>query len=73
MLCKAYLLEHLQQSLKLCCLLGSSSPMLSKQEKTIPLSEWPSFKPTTPFGQVPLLQIGDTIVAQSAAIGKNTQ
>lgn len=39
------------------------------QDKRIPIPEWPAYKPTTPFGQVPLLQIGDTIIAQSAAIG----
>eukprot|EP00878_Enallax_costatus_P025425 GHUV01027201.1.p1 GENE.GHUV01027201.1~~GHUV01027201.1.p1 ORF type:complete len:226 (+),score=44.36 GHUV01027201.1:254-931(+) len=49
---------------RLCFTLGG----IKYQEKTIQFSEWPSLKPTTPFGGLPLLQIGDTVVAQSAAI-----
>jgi hypothetical protein len=45
---------------------------LPLQDKQFPFSEWAAVKPTTPFGQVPVLQVGDTVVAQSAAIGKST-
>lgn len=38
------------------------------EDKRIPPQEWAELKATTPFGQVPLLQVGDTVVAQSGAI-----
>jgi glutathione S-transferase len=44
--------------------------LLLLQEKRITFAEWPDVKPTTPFGQIPILQVGDTVAAQSAAIGE---
>jgi glutathione S-transferase len=49
---------------RLCFTLGN----VDFEEKLVPFSEWPALKPTTPFGQIPILQIGDTVVAQSAGI-----
>lgn len=37
-------------------------------DKRIQFSEWPTLKPTTPFGQLPLLEVDGTTFAQSAAI-----
>jgi len=34
------------------------------------MSEWPTVKPTTPNGQVPLLYIGDRIITQSGAMAR---
>jgi glutathione S-transferase len=49
---------------RLCFTLGG----VDFKERLIPLAEWPNIKPTMPFGQIPVLQIGDTVIAQSAGI-----
>ncbi|WIA20561.1 hypothetical protein OEZ85_004951 [Tetradesmus obliquus] len=38
------------------------------EDKQVVFEEWGALKPTTPFGQIPILQVGDTVAAQSAAI-----
>jgi len=40
------------------------------QDNRIEFAEWPVFKATTPFGQVPVLEVDGKVIAQSAAIGK---
>lgn len=61
------LLESVRHSSLSCtpCVLS-----LTLQDKQVVFEEWGALKPTTPFGQIPILQVGDTVAAQSAAIGE---
>eukprot|EP00775_Hariotina_reticulata_P004727 gene4727-4977_t len=38
------------------------------EDNRIDFAEWPSFKPSTPFGQIPVLEVDGKVIAQSGAI-----
>ncbi|CAH2093201.1 unnamed protein product [Euphydryas editha] len=40
------------------------------EDHRIPMEEWPAFKPSTPFGQMPVLEIDGKKYAQSLAIAR---
>ncbi|XP_046646240.1 probable glutathione S-transferase 7 isoform X1 [Daphnia pulicaria] len=40
------------------------------EDVRFPHSEWPNMKPTTPFGQVPILEVNGQMLAQSNAIAR---
>ncbi len=40
------------------------------QDKRVTPEEWAALKPKTPFGQIPVLEVGGHHVAQSGAIGE---
>lgn len=40
------------------------------QDNRIDFAEWPAFKPSTPFGQIPVLEVDGKVIAQSGAIGE---
>lgn len=40
------------------------------QDKRIPQAEWPALKAATPFGQLPVLEVGGKQFAESNAIGE---
>lgn len=40
------------------------------QDKRVTQEEWAALKPQTPFGQIPVLEVGGRHIAQSAAIGE---
>ncbi|XP_038222288.1 glutathione S-transferase 2-like [Zerene cesonia] len=40
------------------------------EDQRIPFDQWPSHKPSTPFGQLPVLEIDGKQYAQSIAIGR---
>lgn len=49
---------------RLCFTIGG----IDYEDKHIDFATWPELKPTTPFGQVPVLQVDSQMIAQSAAI-----
>uniref|UniRef100_A0A915AGS2 glutathione transferase n=2 Tax=Parascaris univalens TaxID=6257 RepID=A0A915AGS2_PARUN len=38
------------------------------EDNRVKFDDWPAFKPKTPFGQLPLLEVDGEVIAQSAAI-----
>lgn len=59
-------------SYSLLCVSGFHVDISSTQDVRVSPADWPSIKPTTPFGQIPTLKVGDIVVAESAAIGEWT-
>lgn len=43
------------------------------QDKIIPWEDWPNYKPGSPFGQMPYIEVDGKVIAQSAGIGKPFQ
>lgn len=48
---------------QICCM-----PLVTQDKRVTP-EEWAALKATTPFGQIPVLEVGGHHIAQSAAIG----